>query len=45
MQRALAGWVYRHGARPWLVVLIVLLLAAGAWAWLGRRRARGRPEI
>ena len=45
LQGALAGWVYRHGAWPWLVVLIGLLLAVGAWARLGRRRARGRPEI
>lgn len=44
LQGALAGWVHRHGAWPWLVVLIVLLLAGCAWAWLGRRRARGRRE-
>ena len=39
VQRALAGWVYRYGATPWLVAVGVLAAAAGlGWAW--RRRAR-----
>jgi cytochrome c biogenesis protein CcdA len=45
LQGALAGWVYRHGAWPWLVTVVVLLIAGGAWVWLGRRRsARDRPQ-
>ena len=38
LQGALAGWVYRQGAWPWLVLLIVMLLAGIAVAWLRRRR-------
>lgn len=38
LQRALAGWVYQHGAWPWLVVGGLLLVAA-AVAWTRRRRA------
>ena len=38
LQRALAGWVYQHGAWPWLLVG-GLLLAAAAVAWTRRRRA------
>jgi cytochrome c biogenesis protein CcdA len=45
LQGVLAGWVYRHGAWPWLVTVVVLLIAGGAWVWLGRRRsARDRPQ-
>jgi len=36
IQRALAGWVYTHGAWPWLLALGVLIAAAAA-VW-GRRR-------
>jgi cytochrome c biogenesis protein CcdA len=39
LQGALAGWVYRHGAWPWVAVLIVLLIAGSSWVWLGRRRS------
>lgn len=38
LQRALAGWVYQHGAWPWLLVG-GLLLAAAVVAWTRRRRA------
>lgn len=38
VQSTLAGWVYRHGAYPWLLALAVLVLAAFALAW--RRRPR-----
>jgi len=38
LQRALAGWVYQHGAWPWLLVG-GLLLAAAAVTWTRRRRA------
>jgi cytochrome c biogenesis protein CcdA len=39
LQGALAGWVYRHGAWPWVAFLIVLLIAGCSWVWLGRRRS------
>lgn len=38
LQRALAGWVYDHGARPWVVALALLTLGALAWTWRGRLR-------
>ena len=38
LQGAVAGWVYRHGAAPWLVVLALLLLGALAWIWQARAR-------
>ena len=37
IQRALAGWVYTHGAWPWLLAL-GLLIAAAAAVWARRRR-------
>ncbi|HCA51801.1 MAG TPA: hypothetical protein DEP24_01965 [Mycobacterium sp.] len=37
IQRALAGWVYTHGAWPWLLVLGGLIAAAAA-VWARRRR-------
>ena len=37
IQRALAGWVYTHGAWPWLLALGVLVAAAAA-VWARRRR-------
>jgi cytochrome c biogenesis protein CcdA len=37
LQGALAGWVHQHGVLPWLVALVVLVIAAFASAW---RRAR-----
>ena len=37
IQRALAGWVYTHGAWPWLLALGVLIAAAAA-VWVRRRR-------
>jgi cytochrome c biogenesis protein CcdA len=39
LQGALAGWVHRAGAWPWLVTLAVLLLGAAVWS-----RQRGRPS-
>jgi cytochrome c biogenesis protein CcdA len=45
LQGTLAGWVYRHGAWPWLVGLAVLVLGAVAWTWLFRRAtARSSSE-
>jgi len=37
IQRALAGWVYQHGAWPWIVAVGVLAMA-GAAVWVRRRR-------
>lgn len=37
MQRALAGWVYQHGAWPWLLAA-GLLTVLGAALWVRRRR-------
>ena len=39
IQRTLAGWVYQHGAWPWLLVLAVLAAATAA-IWTRRRRRR-----
>ena len=38
LQRVLAGWVYQHGAWPWLLVGALLLVVA-AVAWARRNRA------
>jgi cytochrome c biogenesis protein CcdA len=38
LQGAVAGWVYRHGALPWLVALALLLLGALAWIVVARAR-------
>jgi cytochrome c biogenesis protein CcdA len=38
VQSSLVTWVNRHGAYPWLVALVVLVLAAVALAWRRRRR-------
>jgi cytochrome c biogenesis protein CcdA len=41
VQGVLAGWVYQHGAWPWVVVLVVLVIGALSSAWYRRyRRAR-----
>ena len=37
LQRALAGWVYQHGAWPWLLILGALIAVAAAM-WTRRRR-------
>jgi cytochrome c biogenesis protein CcdA len=37
LQGAIAGWVHRHGAWPWAVLLAVLIAAAVTWTW---RRSR-----
>jgi len=42
LQRLLAGWVYQHGALPWLVVLGALaVVTAALWT---RRRRRQAPR-
>lgn len=38
IQGALAGWVYSHGAWPWLVGFAVVAGSA-AWGWARRRRS------
>jgi cytochrome c biogenesis protein CcdA len=38
LQGALAGWVHQHGAWPWAVGLLVLVVAAFAGAWYRRAR-------
>ncbi|WP_140692391.1 hypothetical protein [Mycolicibacterium hodleri] len=43
VQSALAGWVYRQGAWPWLVGVIVLAFGAAAWSWRRRIRLRRVP--
>ena len=40
LQGAVAIWVHQHGARPWLLLLVVVMLAAVALAWRkGARRS------
>ena len=43
LQGAIAGWVHRHGSWPWILVLVVLLLAAALWSWRRRVGATSRP--
>lgn len=43
IQRLLAGWVYQHGAWPWLAALAVLAAAVAGVLWK-RRRAPGASE-
>ena len=41
LQRALAGWVYQHGAWPWLSLVALLAVATGAaWAWRRQHQSR-----
>ena len=49
LQGTIAGWVHRHGAWPWVVLLAVLLLAALVWTWRAQpgatwRRRRSRAD-
>lgn len=44
LQRTLAGWVYQHGAWPWLLILAMLIAAATATlAWRRRHKASRWP--
>jgi hypothetical protein len=38
LQGALAGWVYQHGAWPWAVAMVALLVGGLAGAWYRRVR-------
>jgi cytochrome c biogenesis protein CcdA len=40
VQGAVAGWVHQHGGWPWLVALVVLVVAAVSWRASGRARYR-----
>ena len=42
LQGAIAGWVHRHGAWPWMVALALLLVAALAAAWRTKASASAR---
>ena len=42
LQGAIAGWVHRHGAWPWMLALALLLVAALAGAWRARASASAR---
>jgi cytochrome c biogenesis protein CcdA len=42
LQGAIAGWVHRNGAWPWIVLLAVLVAAALTVAWYTRRSRAGR---
>lgn len=45
LQRALAGWVYEHGAWPWILLTAGLIGSGAAWAWCwSRRRAHRRLQ-
>ena len=48
LQGAIAGWVHRHGAWPWILLLALLVAAAIVWPWRAKggttsrlRRSRG----
>lgn len=41
LQGALAGWVNQHGAWPWAVLLVVLVVGAFAGTWFRRVRRCG----
>lgn len=42
LQGAVAGWVHRHGAWPWLALLGVLLAAVLVWTWRTHSGATSR---
>ena len=41
IQRTVAGWVYAHGAWPWLLALSLTVAPVLVWTLLRRRRGRG----
>ena len=36
LEGVLARWVHQHGAWPWFLALLALVLVAVAWGWRGR---------
>jgi cytochrome c biogenesis protein CcdA len=44
VQGAIAGWVHRNGAWPWIVLLALVLAAAFGWAWRARTRSSLKPS-
>lgn len=44
IQRALAGWVYEHGAWPWILAGAGLAVVV-VWVWSARRRHRGNRTL
>ncbi|RDH79139.1 cytochrome c biogenesis protein CcdA [Mycolicibacterium moriokaense] len=45
LQGAIAGWVHRNGAWPWIALLVLLLVAAAiGWVWRVRSRSASRPS-
>ncbi|GFG48729.1 hypothetical protein CQY20_28120 [Mycolicibacterium agri] len=45
VQGAIAGWVHRHGALPWLVALAILLAATAIWVWRVRSSRADRATV
>lgn len=45
LQGAIAGWVHRNGAWPWIMLLAVLLAAALTLAWYTRRSRAGQATV
>jgi cytochrome c biogenesis protein CcdA len=43
LQGLVAGWVYQHGAWPWVVALAALVIGALAGAWYRRARRQSLP--
>ena len=43
IQRTVAGWVYEHGAWPWLLALSLTVAPVLVWTLFRRRRGRGHP--
>jgi hypothetical protein len=44
VQGALAGWVYRHGAWPWVLAVAALVSVAALGAVRRKRRRAAGPE-
>ncbi|OBA96971.1 hypothetical protein A5662_17190 [Mycobacteriaceae bacterium 1482268.1] len=44
VQGAIAGWVHRHGAWPWIGLLTALVVVAALWAWRRRTVATSRQS-
>ncbi|MCH9701736.1 MAG: cytochrome c biogenesis CcdA family protein [Actinomycetia bacterium] len=40
LQRVLAGWVYEHGAWPWILLTALLIGSGAGWVWWHSHRRR-----